>query len=111
MATPQQRIRWQDFGIFLGRLRQNRGLSQQRFADAIGCNRITIWKLEKGQYRPSQLFLHNLARSVVLDGQEQTLIEAFERLRESHMTAYDLIPASPEVHLTVVSEVIERRQE
>ena len=94
MAAPNQRVTWQDFSIFLGRLRRRRGLSQQRFADTIGCNRITVWKLEKGRCTPSQLFLHNLARSGILNEQEETLLTAFEELRELHLIACDVTPGS-----------------
>ncbi len=109
-TTPNQRISWQDFGFFLGQLRRRRGLSQQRFADAVGCNRITIWKLEKGRSKPSQLLLHNLARSCALTEQEERMIEAFEQLHESHLASYDLIPSSPETCLAVTSEVTQRHQ-
>src|SRR5260370_36795020 len=62
MACEKMHITWADFGPFLGRLRRRRGLSQERVAALLGCHRITVWRIERGETRPSILFLRSVER-------------------------------------------------
>src|SRR4051794_24654749 len=41
------------FGVQLKRLREAAGLSQQQLADAAGCNKFTVAKLEAGKQEPA----------------------------------------------------------
>lgn len=75
---------WQDFGGFLRRMRQRRGLSQERLAEQLGCHRTYIWRLEHCHNRPSNVFLHNLKMTFELSSQETTLLAGFEYLRSYH---------------------------
>jgi transcriptional regulator with XRE-family HTH domain len=71
---------WQDFGPFLRRVRQRRGLSQQKIADALGCHRIYIWRLEHGTRHPSRFLLRLLSYTCPLNPSEQHDLAAFEEL-------------------------------
>lgn len=73
---------WSDFGAFLQRVRRKRGISQERLAQAIGCGRIHIWRLEHGETRPSRILMQNLRMVCQLSPDETSLLDAFARLRE-----------------------------
>jgi transcriptional regulator with XRE-family HTH domain len=77
----KQTVAWQDFGPFLRKLRQRRGISQENLALMLGCHRTYIWRLEHGRNRPSRIFLHNLKLTCHLAPAEITLFTLFEQLR------------------------------
>lgn len=84
MASNAQRIiTWEDFGPWLGRLRRRRGLSQERLAALLGCHRITVWRMEKGEERPGILLLRGIERVAGLAEHEAVRLAAFIELRES----------------------------
>lgn len=87
MASDEQRtVTWEEFGLFLRRLRRRRGLSQERLAALLGCHRITVWRMEKGDERPSVLFLRGIERVARIAGlaeHEAHLLAAFIELREA----------------------------
>lgn len=80
--TTTRMVSWKDFGPFLQRLRRRRGLSQERLAEALGCHRTYIWRLEHGQNHPSRIFLHNLRVSFALAAEEAARLASFGQLRE-----------------------------
>jgi len=86
---PAHEVTWDDFGVFLQRLRRRRGLSQERMADLLGCHHISIWRLEHRQRHPSKLFLHNLEHTCTLTEQEKRLLAAFVLLHMAYAPAQD----------------------
>lgn len=83
VSNEQRTVTWEDFGPFLRRLRRRRGLSQERFAELLGCHRITVWRIEKGQECPSLLVLRGIERVIGLGEGEERWLTAFLELRES----------------------------
>ena len=80
MASTTKRLTWKDFGPWLGVLRRRRGHSQQRLAEMLGCDRVTVWRIETGKTRPSRLFLHNLLQTYPLTPDETEHLTAFAQL-------------------------------
>lgn len=76
---------WKDFGPLLRSIRKARELSQDRLADALGCNRTHIWRLEHGQAHPSRMFLRSLELLWVLTPDETRALGVFKTLREYHL--------------------------
>ena len=74
-------ILWSDFGPFLKRLRVRLGISQERLAAQLGCDRTYIWRLEHGRNHPSRIFLHDLEQTIVLTAQEAAALERFVSMR------------------------------
>lgn len=58
-------------------------LSQERLAALLGCHRITVWRMEKGEERPGILFLRGIERVAGLAEREAHLLAAFIELREA----------------------------
>lgn len=58
------------FASHLLALRQARGLSRQQLADAVGCSKMQIWRLERGLCQPRLDTLRKLAAAlgVTLNG-------------------------------------------
>ncbi|MFI5277374.1 MAG: helix-turn-helix domain-containing protein [Ktedonobacterales bacterium] len=80
-AAQELDISWSDFGPFLKRLRMRRGLSQERLAERLGCDRTYIWRLEHSRNHPSRIFLHDLEQTIVLTAQEAAALARFMSLR------------------------------
>lgn len=85
ILAPRQ-VRWQDFPGFMQRVRRQRGLSQQRLSELLGCDRTCICKLEHAQNRPSAVFLHNFLQTgrtdiLTLTTEEIETLTAFTLLR------------------------------
>lgn len=78
-----QQVTWEEFGRFILYVRRRRGLSQERLARSLGCDRTYIWRLEHGRNRPSNIFLHNLRATAGLElaPKEDTYLVTFMRLR------------------------------
>ena len=85
-SNEPRAITWDDFGPWLSRLRRRRGLSQQRLAAQLGCDRITIWRYENGK-RPSKLMLRDIERVAKLSVREARWLAGFIELRELHSGA------------------------
>lgn len=81
MAAMEQELTWQEFGSFLRKLRQRRGISQEKLAAMLGCHRTYIWRLEHGRNHPSNIFLHNLKLTCAMSLAEIDLFAQFEQLR------------------------------
>ena len=85
ILAPRQ-VRWQDFPGFMQRMRRRRGLSQQRLAELLGCDRTYICKLEHAQNCPSAVFLHNCLQTgqtdiLALTTEEIEVLSGFILLR------------------------------
>jgi transcriptional regulator with XRE-family HTH domain len=81
-ASSLERVTWSDFGRFLLGMRRRQGLSQERFAQLLGCHRTYLWRLEHGRNRPSSLFLHALLHSCNRAPQDVHFLAIFIRMRE-----------------------------
>jgi transcriptional regulator with XRE-family HTH domain len=80
-----------DFGPFLRRLRTRQGLSQEKLAEIMGCNRIHIWRLEHGERHPSRVFLKSLSNlGLIRDAADQQLLRALEQVIEYHWDGDDI---------------------
>ena len=79
----EDHINWQDFGPFLRHLRRSRGISQDRLARQLGCDRTYIWRLERGARHPSTFMLRLLMHCVPLSASEREWLRAFEHLRQT----------------------------
>jgi transcriptional regulator with XRE-family HTH domain len=75
-------VEWKTFGPWLKSLRERHNLSQKRLADALGCHRIHIWRLENGQRYPSRMFLHSLELIFCLSKEDRVLLRTFEQMVE-----------------------------
>lgn len=99
MSNPQKgadatiHISWQRFGEILLRLRKRQGLSQERLAHLLGCDRTYIWRLEQGRNRPSRMFLHHLRNTCVLTPRDSRLLLGFMQLHEYHCDELELVEA------------------
>ena len=82
-ATPHD-VGWTDFARFLQQVRRRRGLSQEKLAEVLGCDRTYIWRLEHSRNRPSRIFVHNLQQSFALTAQEVSQLTCYTSLREQH---------------------------
>lgn len=81
---------WQDFGDFLRRLRTRRGISQEKLAEQLKYGRIHIWRLEKGERRPSRRFLRSLTLSLrPFTPTEQATLARFEQMADYYCTGDD----------------------
>lgn len=76
-----QDVSWLGFGAFFQGLRQRIGLSQERMAHLLHCDRTYVWKLEHSRHRPSRIFLHNLQQTCALTAEENATLRAFVLLR------------------------------
>lgn len=81
------------FGEILLRLRKRQGLSQERLAQLLGCDRTYIWRLEQGRNRPSRMFLHHLRNTCVVTAQDSRLLLGFVQLHEYHCNELELTEA------------------
>ena len=81
MNVMEQTVAWQDFGLFLRKLRQRRGISQENLALMLGCHRTYTWRLEHGRNCPSSIFLHNLKLTCDLAPAQVVIFKLFEQLR------------------------------
>src|SRR5262245_1280013 len=77
-------VGWAEFARFLQQMRRRRGLSQERLAQVLGCDRTYIWRLEHSRNHPSRIFMHNLQQSFELTAREEALLKYFASLREQH---------------------------
>jgi transcriptional regulator with XRE-family HTH domain len=77
-----QLIEWKTFGVWLKSLRDGQNFSQKMLADALGCHRIHIWRLENGQRYPSRMLLHSLERIFTLSEQDKMVLKTFELMVE-----------------------------
>jgi transcriptional regulator with XRE-family HTH domain len=59
MATAQPDPLWKSFGVAVRRLRQEKGWSQERFADEVGVHRTYMGDIERGERNVS---LTNIGR-------------------------------------------------
>lgn len=73
-------ISWNSFGEWLCETRIQMKLSQTALANLLGCSRIHIWRLEKGERHPSKIFLRSLAYYMQLVGFDISRIEEYELL-------------------------------
>lgn len=76
------RVAWHNFGGVLQHIRLRQGLSQERFAQLLACDRTYIWRLEHNRNRPSRMFLHNLMMTCKLTVEDTTMLVNYLRLRE-----------------------------
>lgn len=91
MSSHTQRITWQDFSLFLRTVRLKQGLSQERLAKLLGCDRTYIWRLEnRNDRRPSRVFLRHLAGTCTLSRSEMAQLAGFESLRMYHCDDIDV---------------------
>jgi len=74
-------IERKSFGVWLKVLRERQNLSQQKLAEALGCNRIHVWRLENGQRYPSRILLHSLER-IFPTIEDKRILKAFEQMVE-----------------------------
>jgi transcriptional regulator with XRE-family HTH domain len=81
------------FGEVLRRLRKRQGLSRERLAKLLGCDRTYIWRLESGCNRPSRMFLYHLKNTCVLMDQDARLLLGFLQLHEYHCDELELVEA------------------
>lgn len=81
LANQELVVTWSDFGPFLKRLRMRRGISQQRLAAQLGCDRTYIWRLEHGRNHPSRIFLRSLGQTYALAIEEAAAVASFVSLR------------------------------
>ncbi len=86
-------VSWQMFGEVLLRLRKRQGLSRERLAKLLGCDRTYIWRLESGRNRPSRMFLHHLRNTCVATPQDSRLLHGFMLLHEYHCDELELVEA------------------
>lgn len=75
-------IERKSFGTWLKVLRERQNLSQQRLAEALGCNRIHVWRLENGRRYPSRILLHSLERLFPPTIEDKRIFNAFEQMVE-----------------------------
>lgn len=80
-AHQELAVSWSDFGPFLKRLRMRRGISQQRLAAQLDCDRTYIWRLEHGRNHPSRIFLRSLGQTCALAVEEAAALASFVSLR------------------------------
>ena len=81
---------WQDFGDLLRRTRTRRGISQEKLAEQLCCDRVYVWRLEKGARHPSRRFLRLLALSLgPFTLAEQEAFAAFEQMAARHWDSED----------------------
>lgn len=96
MSNPQKaadgglHVSWQTFGEVLRRLRKRQGLSRERLAKLLGCDRTYIWRLESGRSRPSRMFLHHLRNTCVVTDQDSRILLGFMQLHEYHCNELEL---------------------
>jgi transcriptional regulator with XRE-family HTH domain len=86
-------VSWQTFGEVLRRLRKRQGLSQERLAHLLGCDRTYIWRLEQGRNHPSRMFLHHLRNTCAVTAQDSRLLLGFMQLHEYHCDELELVEA------------------
>ena len=86
-------VSWQKFGEFMRRLRVRQGLSQERLAHLLGCDRTYIWRLEQGRNRPSRIFLYHLRNTCVVTPQDSRILLGFMQLHEYHCDELELTEA------------------
>ncbi len=72
-------IGWNTFGAWLKSLREHESISQKGLADALGCHRIHIWRLENGKRRPSKIFLRSLEQRCSFTQHDRMMLIAFEQ--------------------------------
>ncbi len=78
------RVTWMDFGRLLRQMRERAGLSQERLASLVGCDRTHIWRLEHGKRHPSRVLLRALARLMDPTPAERRMLVAFDQMLEHH---------------------------
>jgi transcriptional regulator with XRE-family HTH domain len=74
-------IERKSFGAWLKVLRERQNLSQQKLAEALGCNRIHVWRLENGRRYPSRILLHSLER-IFPAIEDKRILNAFAQMVE-----------------------------
>ena len=79
----------EEFGVRVRALRKQTGLSQERFADAIGVGRSHLWKIENGKANPTLEIIVKIAR-----GLDISLAQLFEAMDEWPQEP-DSAPATP----------------
>ena len=77
------------FGLRVRALREQTGLSQERFADAIGAGRSHLWKIENGKTNPTLEIIVRIAR-----GLDISLAHLFEAMHGRPQWP-DSAPATP----------------
>lgn len=90
-------IERRSFGAWLRSLRESQNCSQQRLANALGCGRIHVWKLENGQRYPSRMLLHSLERVFILTSQDKQTLKAFEQMVEYRCDEAYIEQTSPRI--------------
>ena len=99
MSNPQKTVdatifvSWQKFGETLRRLRIRQGLSQDRLAHLLGCDRTYIWRLEHGRNRPSRMFLHHLRNTCVGTAHDSRILLGFMQLHEYRCDELEIVEA------------------
>jgi transcriptional regulator with XRE-family HTH domain len=84
----------EEFGARVRELREGTGLSQERFADAIGVGRSHLWKIENAKTNPGLEIIVKVAR-----GLDLSLAELFETMDERPHWP-DSPPATPRLART-----------
>lgn len=90
MAAVIKHVTWRDWPSVMRLVRTAKGLSQEQLANAIGCTRIHVWRLERGKRRPSRAFLHALIHTCTPERHEVQWIMAFEQLVEYRCEELDV---------------------
>lgn len=88
MTDSDQGMGWDAFGGYFRRMRKRRGLSQERLANLLNCHRTHIYRIERGERRPSRVFLRLGVAMCGPSPEEMKVLRHFERLRE---TQYDAL--------------------
>ena len=84
----------EEFGMRVRELREGTGLSQERFADAIGVGRSHLWKIENAKTNPTLQIIVKIAR-----GLDLSLAQLFETM-DGRPQWPDSAPAPPRTSRT-----------
>lgn len=101
---PEEKRRLRDFGIYFNALRKDEGLTLQQLADRLGVTPQYLSKIQRGEFRPSEARLRELAAALHADP-----VEFLARAGVIAQETKDILTTRPQPYAALLRQVEARR--